>query len=58
MAMVADALGQVVRGSERDAKVVHHAVKAGFVHTVIGFVQVQGKDVEWEVLGDCMVGTW
>ena len=58
MAMVADVLGQVVKGSVCNAKVVHHAVKAGSVHAVIGFAQVQGKDVEWEILGDRVVGAW
>ena len=45
-AVVADASGQAVEGGARDAKVVHHAVEAGSVHAVVGFIQVQGEDIK------------
>ena len=56
--VVTDALSQVVEQGMHNAKVVHHAVEVGSVHAIVAFVQVQGKDIEWEVLGSGGVGTW
>ena len=56
--VVAGSLSQAGEGGATDAKVVNHVVEVGSVHAIVGFIQVQGKDIEWEVLGGGRVGAW